>query len=176
MEQIEAGRELQLKLMHRSISIVRACFAIGKHVVIETPLHSRWWEEEFCSTIRAMQDEPEANPFGLKWRQFTTDKGRKHKMAIKLKKPTRFMTTAPAEYTAYITSRYDYTAAQAPLRGQEAAIALKTRATADKDTGMAQDLPSQRAKEQSSAAPGSVQLYSSHASAAASGGCEHWSQ
>ena len=66
VEQIEAGRELQLKLMHRSVSIVRACFAIGKHVVIEIPLHSRWWEEEFCSTIRAMQDEPEANPFGLK--------------------------------------------------------------------------------------------------------------
>ena len=113
---IDEGRKKQRQLMKRFKTLIRAGFAVGCHIMIENPLQSRWWREDFSLAIQAMQDEPEANPHKMVWRSFTADQCR---FGRKFKKPTRFMTTAPGQWTKQMELRCDHAKTHSRLLGRD---------------------------------------------------------
>ena len=93
MAKLEDERVVQRRLMKRMNLLIEANFAYSGHVIIENPLHSKFWRQDFFTDIL------DKLPPGRRWRKFTVNYcrvGGRHFKAI------QFYTTLPPAATAHM--------------------------------------------------------------------------
>ena len=114
------GRAEQEKIMERVGAMIRAVFSYGGHVMVENPLSSAFWKQDFIGSIRSK------TPSTRIWRDVVVNLcrvGGKHLKAMK------FWTTAPAEATDHMALRCDHAHKHPPCTGRDEDGIPRTRST-----------------------------------------------
>ena len=96
--------------MERVGAMIRAVFSYGGHVMVENPLSSAFWKQDFIGSIRSK------TPSTRIWRDVVVNLcrvGGKHLKAMK------FWTTAPAEATDHMALRCDHAHKHPPCTGRD---------------------------------------------------------
>ena len=119
-ERIEKGQQEQRKVMQRVQAAIRAAWSYNGHVMIENPLHSQFWREDFCEDIE------KETPSKRKWRDVVLNMcrvGGDHFKAM------RFRTTAPAVATNHMELPCDHEHKHPKCTGRNEDGTSRTKAT-----------------------------------------------
>ena len=95
MAKLEDERVVQRRLMKRMNLLIEANFAYSAHVIIENPLHSKFWRQDFFTDIL------DKLPSGRRWRKFTVNYcrvGGRHFKGWFHMKPQKFRALGLAEF------------------------------------------------------------------------------
>ena len=117
----EEAQEQQRELMDRVALILKAVHSYGGEIMIENPLHSTYWQQQFIQTFK------DDLPHGRSWRFFTIDLCR---TGCKFKKSTKMMTTLAPEHTEHMELKCNHADGHKMCAGRRSDGTPHTRQTA----------------------------------------------